>query len=118
MNSEQEHTGNDSHRLTPGPVPVSPGSEIATILESGESPVPGTQSEKSQESSVKIASAKELTRILRAAGLSKAAARAVVSNGWKGLQALGSPQPPEDEISAVLDAMKALMAKLEDDKND
>jgi hypothetical protein len=76
--------------------------------------VPGISSDTNQKTEVMIASAIELTRVLRAAGLSKAAARAVVSSGWKGLQALGSPQPPHDEITALVDAMTALRAKLEE----
>lgn len=121
MTGEQAHIGEEGHRSMPGPDPqaasASPSPEIASqaVLERGESPVPGNSSDTPQEPPVKIASAIELTRVLRAAGLSKAAARAVVSNGWKGLQALGSPQPPEDEITALVDAMAALKAKLEED---
>lgn len=70
------------------------------------------------EPPVRIASAIDLTRILRAAGLSKAAARAVVSNGWKGLAALSSPELPQDEITALVDAMEALRAKLEERQSD
>ena len=121
MTQETVHNGEEGHRSIPGPVPqvapVMPGPGIAktAVQETGESPVPGNQSDTPQEPSLMIASAVELTRVLRAAGLSKAAARAVVAGGWKGLQSLStSRQPPQDEITALVDAMTALRAKLEE----
>lgn len=105
--------GSDPHAA-----PVMPGPEIAiaAVLEKGESPVPGMISSDttSQESTVEIKSAVDLVRLLRRAGLSKVAARAVTANGWKGLQALSTGDPPTDELTALVDAVSALRAKLEE----
>jgi hypothetical protein len=124
MISELGHNKNNGHRSMPGPdpqvAPVMPGSEIASqaVLEMGASPVPGVSSDTHPEPVAEIKSAVELVRLLRKAGLSKAAAKAVAAGGWKALQALSTSGTQDDEITALMDAMAQLKAKLEDDKND
>lgn len=120
MNSDQQYTEQISHRsmprLDPQVAPVMPGPEIAkaAVSEMGESPVPDVSSDTNPEPAVDVKSAAELVRLLRSAGLSKAAARAVASAGWRGLKALGSGAP-QDEIGDLITALNAVKAKLEED---
>ena len=96
------------------PVMPGPGIAVAAVQETGKSPVPGNSSDTPQESTAEIKSAADLVRLLRKSGLSKAAAKAVASGGWKGLQALSPERSQENERRALVDALQAVRAKLEE----
>ncbi len=94
--------------------PVMPGSEDTAEAKDDSSTGDSRAADASEPK--QFNSAAELTKALRSIGLSKAAAKAVVSGGWPALQQLSGSAEPEPDYGDMATSLRAAITALEHQK--